>query len=228
MTQAATRTLPCPSAILWDMDGTLIDQTAAIIRCYREVITGLGYAMPDDEVIRRSLGGPMASTMGLFIDTERMTDACKAFRARFPEIMFDGLIVLPGGTELIERAYKARIPQVIFTNKHGDTARQVSRYAGFSKYVPTCIGSSDTEWNKPDAKLTQHVLNAIDASVEDAIIIGDSPTDVAVAVNAGLACYCVATGAHSIDELMEAGAVAAFNSLVELGQNIDLPAPSSL
>lgn len=220
-------TLPRPAAILWDMDGTLIDQTAAIIRCYADVIAGLGHPPPDDAVIRRSLGGPMASTMGIFVEEAQMEAACRAFRKRFPEIMFDGLVVLPGGMELIERAYKARIPQVLFTNKHGDTARQVSRYAGFSKYVPRCIGSADTKWHKPDAKLTQHVLDEIAAFADGAVIIGDSPTDVAVAQNAGLRCYCVATGAHSVEELLAAGADAAFENLIGLGRALNLPASST-
>ena len=222
MNSNSTIQLPRPTAILWDLDGTLIDQTAAIIRCYREVILDMGYPQPDDNAIRRSLGGVMAATMGLFVEAERMDEACKAFRKRFPEIMFDGLILLAGGIELIERVYKARIPQVIFTNKHGDTARKVSRYAGFAKYIPICIGSADTEWHKPQLALTQHVLDQIEVSAEGSIIIGDSPTDIAVAQNAGLTCYCVATGAHSLNELMEAGADAAFGSLIELGQAIKL------
>ena len=151
-----------------------------------------------------------------------MDEACKAFRKRFPEIMFDGLILLAGGIELIERVYKARIPQVIFTNKHGDTARKVSRYVGFAKYIPICIGSADTQWHKPQLELTQHVLDQIEVSAEGSIIIGDSPTDIAVAHNAGLSCYCVSTGAHSLEELMEAGADAAFESLIKLGQAIKL------
>lgn len=216
------KSLPRPSAILWDLDGTLIDQTAAIIRCYGEVITQMGYSTPDNDVIRRSLGGTMASTMGIFVEESRMDEACQAFRARFPDIMFDGLIVLPGGPELIERAYKARIPQVIFTNKHGNTARQVSRYVGFARHIPTCIGNTDTEWHKPQAELTDHVLRQIGASPQGAIVIGDSPTDVAVAQNANLGCYGVATGAHTTEELLEAGARAAFRSLIELGQSIDI------
>ena len=222
MISSAKTQLPPPKAILWDLDGTLIDQTAAIIRCYREVIENMGYPQPDDDAIRRSLGGVMAATMGLFVEANRMDEACKAFRLRFPEIMFDGLILLAGGKELIERAYKARIPQVIFTNKHGDTARKLSRYAGFAEYIPTCIGSADTEWHKPQLALTQHVLEQIEVPVDGSVIIGDSPTDIATAKNAGLACYCVATGAHSLNELIEAGADAAFGSLIELGQAIKL------
>ena len=222
MTSSATTQLPSPTAILWDLDGTLIDQTAAIIRCYREVIEEMGYPLPDDDAIRRSLGGVMADTMGLFVEADRMDEACKAFRLRFPEIMFDGLILLAGGKELIERAYKAHIPQILFTNKHGDTARKVSRYAGFAKYIPICIGNADTEWQKPQLALTQHVLEQIEVSAKGSIIIGDSPTDIAVAQNAGLSCYCVSTGAHSLEELMDAGADAAFESLIELGQAIKL------
>ena len=222
MIPSAKTQLPSPKAILWDLDGTLIDQTAAIIRCYREVIEEMGYPMPDDNTIRRSLGGVMADTMGLFVEADRLDEASKAFRLRFPEIMFDGLILLAGGKELIERAYKAHIPQILFTNKHGDTARKVSRYAGFAKYIPICIGNADTEWQKPQLALTQHVLEQIEVSAKGSIIIGDSPTDIAVAQNAGLNCYCVSTGAHSLNELMDAGADAAFESLIELGQAIKL------
>ena len=221
MISSAKTQLPSPKAILWDLDGTLIDQTAAIIRCYREVIEEMGYPLPDDGAIRRSLGGVMADTMGLFVEADRMDAACKAFRLRFPEIMFDGLILLAGGKELIERAYKAHIPQILFTNKHGDTARKISRYAGFAKYIPICIGNTDTEWKKPQLLLTQYVLEQIKVSAQGSIIIGDSPTDIAVAKNAGLTCYCVATGAHSLNELMEAGADAAFESLIELGQRLN-------
>lgn len=220
MNSTTNLSLTRPTAILWDLDGTLIDQTASILRCFAEVITQMGYPTPADSAIRRSMGGTMAETMAIFVDALRLDAACLAFRTRFPEIMFDGLIVLPGGPELIERADKARIPQALFTNKHGETARQVSRYAGFAKYVPTCIGSGDTQWQKPQPELTHHVLARIDAPAEGAIIIGDSPTDVAVARNARLSCYAVATGAHSCEELLEAGASAAFPSLPALSQSL--------
>lgn len=211
-----TPTLSRPKTILWDMDGTLVDQTAAIIRAYGDVIESMGGGIPDPDVIRRSLGGPMASTMALFIDDAGLGEAAKRFRLRFPEIMFDGLIVLPGGLELIESANKAHIAQVIFTNKHGDTARKVSEYAGFSKYIPICIGNTDTDWHKPQVKLTRYVLDQINASAAGACMIGDSPTDIETARNAGLPCYGIATGAHSTDEMLAAGAEASFNSLVEL------------
>ena len=210
--------LPTPQAILWDMDGTLIDQTAAIIRAYSDVICAMGGERPDSDAIRRSLGGTMRSTMALFIEQAELTEACQRFRLRFPEIMFEGMIILSGAAELIESSYNAGIAQIIFTNKHGDTARRVSQYAGFAKYIPHCVGNTDTDWHKPQPELTRYVLDQIQATAEGACMIGDSPTDVETAHNAGLPCYGIATGAHSSEELLQAGAQAAFNNLLELKQ----------
>lgn len=214
--------LPHPQAVLWDMDGTMIDQTEAIIRCYADVVTHMGYERPDPHIIRRSLGGPMPSTMALFIDSTRLEEACQAFRAHFPKMMYEGLIILPGTIELLKLFADADIPQAIFTNKHGDTARAVSKHTGFSKYTTACIGNSDTNWHKPQAELTQHVLQKIGADKTGAIMIGDSPTDVETASNAGIPCYCVATGAHSKSELAEAGATAAFDSLLDFKRCLSL------
>lgn len=198
------------------MDGTLIDQTRPIIDCFTEVITAMGYAEPPAEEIRRSMGGPMASTMGLFVGPERLEEACAAFRKRFPEIMFKGLIVLPGALELIEFFAKKNIPQAIFTNKHGDTAREVSAHCGFSQHIPVCIGDTDTKWAKPNHELTRYVLGQINAATEGSVLIGDSPTDARTAQNADIAFYGVSTGAHSVEELQAAGAIVTCSSLTEL------------
>ena len=203
-----------PGAVIWDMDGTLIDQTAGIIRCYSEVVAALGHPEPDPGEIHRSMGGPMAQTMALFVPPEDLNAACLDFRQRFPDMMFEGIIVLPGALELVRKFHKAKIPQAILTNKHGPTAREVCRHCGFANYIQVCIGNTDTEWSKPDPLLTRHVLEAIDAEqAPGAILIGDSPTDVATAKNAGLECYTVASGAHSTEELHAAGGVEAVESL---------------
>lgn len=210
------QTISTPTAVLWDMDGTLIDQTVGILRCFTEVITGMGFAEPDPATLRRSLGGPMASTMGIFVPREHLDEACARFRARFPDVMFDGLVILPGAIDLIREFHRRGLPQAIFTNKHGETARKVSDHARFSEFIPVCIGHGDTTWHKPQAELTRHVLSQIKAGPEGAILIGDSPTDIETARNAGLDCHAVATGAHSTEELLEAGAKTAFHSLNEL------------
>ena len=156
----------------------------------------------------------MADTMALFVRPEELDTACREFRAHFPDLMFDGIIVLPGARELVHRFHQAGIPQAILTNKHGPTAREVSRYCGLDACIQVCIGNTDTEWSKPDPALTRHVLGSIDAlNATGAICVGDSPTDVATARNVDLQCYGVSTGAHSAEELLTAGAAEVASSL---------------
>lgn len=198
------------------MDGTLIDQTAGIVQCFTDVTIEFGNESPDPSIIKRSLGGPMAETMALFVSKNDVAAACLRFRERFPEIMYDGLIFFDDASTLVDAFADLGIPQGILTNKHGPTARAVSDHLKLSSKIKVCVGNKDTEWKKPQAELTNHVLSALGSNYEGACLIGDSPTDVETATNAGLPCYCVATGAHSVDELIDAGAVAAFNTLSEL------------
>jgi len=198
--------LPLPSAVVWDMDGTLIDQTASILRCYVEVIKRMGQPAPDNKEIHRSMGGPMAETMARFVKPQQLEEACATFRTRFPQIMFEGLIILPGAADLIAFFAQNNIPQAILTNKHGATARAVSTHCGFANQIHLCIGNTDTQWSKPDVNLTRHVFAQMNAEPEGAALVGDSPTDGETARNAGINFYGVSTGAHSQAELAEAGA----------------------
>ncbi len=206
-------THPQPLAVLWDMDGTLIDQTVAIVRCYEAVIAELGHPAPDRQAIRRSLGGPMASTMALFVEDSQLEDACQQFRARFPEMMYDGMVILPGALACMKYFAGLKIPQAILTNKHGETARAVSKHCGFDTFVRVCLGNGDTEWSKPEPELGRTVLERLGIEAAGVIMIGDSPTDVATALAIDIPCYAVATGAHRAAELQVAGAHASYPCL---------------
>lgn len=195
------------------MDGTLIDQTGPILRCFTDVITALGYPEPPEQEIRRNLGGPMAATMELFVDADHLDQACSSFRKRFPQLMYEGLEILPGALGLIEYFSSRNVPQGILTNKHGPTARLVSEHCGFSRFIPVCIGNTDTEWAKPDPELTRHVFEKMGASLDGAVLIGDSPTDAESARRVGISFFGVATGAHSSEELKSAGAELAVDNL---------------
>lgn len=215
-------TIPRPRAILWDMDGTLIDQTEAIVSCYAAVLKDMGHEQPDSKKILRSLGGPMASTMALFVEPAKLDAACKHFRACFPKHMFDGLEILPGALQCIKAFADAAIPQAILTNKHGTTAREVSAHCKFDTAIKVCFGSSDTQWNKPDPQLTDLVLEALNCARSGTILVGDSFTDIATAKAADIHCYGITTGAHTREELDAAGAKATFLSLIDFLGSIDL------
>ena len=205
-----------PAAVLWDLDGTLIDQTHGIISCFQKVIRTMGFQEPDPHRIRRSLGGPLPVSMALFVPPEQVEEAVRHFRAEFPSIMMDGLVLLDGGMACLKRLSEMKIPQAILTNKHGPTARQVCESTGISQWIQVCVGNVDTAWSKPDPKLVAHTLGQLSVQSEPVWMMGDSPTDVLTALNSRLIPYAVTTGAHSAAELKAAGAADVFESLMEL------------
>ena len=207
-----------PDLVLWDMDGTLVDQTNSIIRCYHEVIQAFDQSNPTPLDIKRSLGGPLNHTLSLFLPEDSIEKASKLFKETFPKYMFEGMIVLEGASELIEQLNVKGVPQAIITNKQGVNARAVSKKCEFDRYIKVCIGNGDNRYEKPQVKFTESVVQAVGGEYNNIVLIGDSPTDVKTALNYKAKCYAVATGSHTKDELIEAGANKVFNSLNEIIQ----------
>ena len=208
-----TRNLP--DLVLWDMDGTLIDQTPSIIRCYREVFSQLGDMIPNEDAIKRSLGGPLKATLSEFLPPEKVEPAQLLFRQLFTNTMFEGMRIMDGASELIEKLDVQNISQAILTNKQGDNARKVSAFCGFDTVIKVCIGHGDNAYQKPDPKFTQEAIDCFPdcKKLESIVLIGDSPTDVQTALNYKITSFAVATGAHSIQELSESGAHYTFSSI---------------
>jgi phosphoglycolate phosphatase-like HAD superfamily hydrolase len=205
-----------PDLVLWDMDGTLIDQTESIIRCYHEVIESFGYSKPNPLNIKRSLGGPLTHTLSLFLPEDSVEAARISFKETFPKYMFEGMVILDGALELIEKLNIKGIPQAIITNKQGENARAVSKKCGFDQYINVCIGNGDNPYQKPQIEFTEAVIQALGGDFKNIVLIGDSPTDVQTALNYKADCFAVSTGSHNQHELAEAGAKKVFGNLNEL------------
>jgi HAD superfamily hydrolase (TIGR01549 family) len=77
----------------------------------------------------------------------------------------------------------------------------------------------DVEASKPDPDLVCAALEK--AGTSDGVMIGDTPWDIEAARRAGVETICVITGGFSRHELIEAGAVAVYESVGELRQHLD-------
>ena len=205
-----------PDLVLWDMDGTLIDQTDSIIRCYHEVIQSFGLSKPSPIDIKRSLGGPLTHTLSLFLPEDTVEAASILFKETFPNYMFEGLVVLDGAKELIKLLNERGVSQAIITNKQGVNARAVSEKCCFDKYIKVCIGNGDNPYQKPEVEFTKSVIKSLGGEYKHIILIGDSPTDVKTALNFNIDCFAVTTGSHTKQELCVAGAKKTFKNLNEL------------
>lgn len=216
---------PHVKAVLFDLDGTLVDHFRVIYRCYEYALAKLELEPVSYEKVRASVGGSIVITFGKLIPKELVEDAVRHFREEFDRIWHEDIEVLPGAEWLLEALHARGMKLAVFTNKEGGRARQLLEHVGLSQRLDGVYGTLDTPWRKPQPEFTHHVLKELGADPAHAIMIGDSPYDVDAAAVAGMPCYTVATGSHTVEELREqTRADGIYENLYALGEAVfDIP-----
>ena len=191
--------------ILFDLDGTLIDHFTTIAKSVNFAQRHLGLAESDYATVRATVGGSVPITLGKLCGEENASAAEPLFREHFDEIIFDDLAALPGAEWLL-RALKARGDTLgVFTNKYAGHTRSSLAHLGLDQWLDVIIGTGepDCPYRKPDPRFTAHALEQLGCASNEAIMVGDSPYDLAAAEAGCLDCYLVSTGSHSAEELAE-------------------------
>jgi phosphoglycolate phosphatase len=201
---------------LFDLDGTLIDHFIAIHRCYAHTLPQLGLPAPTAAQVRAAVGGGLENALRRFVPEARLPEAVAIYWAFWNDHMLEEVTAMPGALELLHGLALRGVRLGVLTNKRGDSSRLICDRLGFTPYLGSVVGAGDTAWLKPEAALTRHALSLLGAGAEGALLVGDSPYDVAAAHNGGMPCWAVSTGTHTAGELRAAGAEAVFASLPEL------------
>ena len=188
-------------AILFDLDGTLIDQFEAIHRAFALTLKSMGLPEPSYNEVKKAVGGASESTMTKLIGQERAKEAVRRLRPIFEKEMLNGLKLLPGAIEILQKCHAGNIRTAVLTNKYGPHARAACDYLKLSEHLQFIIGADDTEWKKPSPNLTSFALRKLGTSSQETLYVGDSPYDYQTAQNVSMPCILLSTGTHSSDEL---------------------------
>jgi phosphoglycolate phosphatase len=208
-------------AVLFDLDGTLIDHFTVIYRCYQYALDKLGLQPVTYDQVRAAVGGSIIITFGKLIPKELAPEAVVHFREEFDRTWHEEIIILPGAEWLLDKLHERGLKLCVFTNKEGDRARKILGHIGMDKKLDGIFGTLDTPWMKPQPEFTNYVLEKMDADPAHACMIGDSPYDVDSAAVANIPCYTVATGSHSVEQLQtETDSAGVYKDLYELGEKV--------
>jgi phosphoglycolate phosphatase len=208
--------------VLFDLDGTLIDNFSALYRCYVYAAEQLQVQPVDYDTMKATVGGSLSVALAQLLGAHQAEAAAALFRKRYQEIMLEDLTVLPGVQWLLEKLSHTDLQVSVFTNKLGTSARQICKVIGLDKWLHDIIGVGDVPEHKPHPEFTKHALKRLNASSESTILIGDSKFDVETAHNSNLKCYIVTTGTHSHDEIasLNPGPDGIFRDFYALGKNV--------
>ena len=88
-------------AIMFDLDGTLIDQFKAIHRAFTRVLVSMNFAEPSFEQVKRAVGGASDTTMAKLIGAENAMEAVRDFDLFSKRKCYLDFISLPGSTKIL-------------------------------------------------------------------------------------------------------------------------------
>ncbi len=196
-------------AVIFDMDGTLLDTLADITDSVNYALGSLGFPLLVISEIRNYVGNGVLRMMELSVpggtENPLFNDAVSLFKRQYAENCrnktrpYDGIMELLEW--LLERGYKT----AVISNKYDTAVKELNQFY-FSEYIPLAIGESSDIKRKPAADMLLTALNRLSVTTEEAIYIGDSEVDIETAKNAGVDCISVAWGFRDRDWLAARGA----------------------
>lgn len=208
--------------ILFDLDGTLIDSTEAILESFHNSFELHGHPHPDNETIKALIGHPldvMYSELG--IEASRVWDFVDTYKEHYRKISTQKTVLLPGAAEAVEAAKQfARLG--IVTTKTGKYSRVLMEHFGLMEHFEVLIGREDVHNPKPHAEPIEKALEQMQVMKERCWMIGDTRLDIASAKNAGINSIGVLSGydnakqLRTLTDIIEKDALRAVQRLAKL------------
>ena len=207
-----------PPAILFDLDGTLIDSIELILGAARHAFTGFEGRAPSDEEWRAGIGRPLQTVLREFASDD--AEVARLFgRYREYQLEHHDRLIRPyaGILDVVRRLAEAGHPMALVTSKSDWMAEKAMVLVGLDRYIPTIVGCDTCVNHKPHPEPVERALALLGVPAGRAIFVGDSPHDIESGRAAGVATVGVAWGAFTREELERAGAAVVIDRVEELG-----------
>jgi len=210
-------------AVLFDVDGTLVDSNALHATAWREAFRHFGVDLPL-ETIRKQIGKGGDNLIPTLLPeelVERRQKEIEDYRSElFQHCYLPEVVPFPGVRALFERLFADDIRIVLATSSKQAELSFHQNLIACADLVSAAISKDDAERSKPCPDIFEAALEKIGPIDKAEVrVVGDSPWDVKGACGAGLSTIGVLTGGFSEDELREAGAVAVFGGPEDLLAN---------
>jgi pyrophosphatase PpaX len=206
-----------PAALLFDLDGTLIDSIELIMRSMRHAFDGHATASPTDAEWRALIGRPLRDSFREFVTEESEIDHLFGRYREYQLEHHDRLVRPYDGIVAAIQGFAAEgHPMAIVTSKADWLAQRALVHVGLDAAIPVVVGCDSCTRHKPHPEPVERALALLRSTPADAIFVGDSPHDVESGRAAGVRTIGVTWGAATGDELARAGADVVIHEVEQL------------
>ena len=189
--------------ILFDLDGTLIDSTEAILESFKRAFESFGKKAPSASEILPQIGHPLFDMfVNLGVDSTLAPEYVAKYKEHYQRVHTQKTKLLPQAKEAVELAFNRGARLGVVTTKTGKYSKELLEHFGLMHYFETLVGSEDVKKHKPDPEPILKALNDMNVTKRnDIYMIGDTCMDMQAAKNAGVLGIGVEFNYTPLDEL---------------------------
>ncbi len=196
-------------AILFDLDGTLLDSLEDMKDSVNHVMREFGFPEHTTEEIRTFVGNGIRRLIERSVpeDTDPRTceAALKVYRSYYNDHCMIKTKPYDGVPELLAALKKEGFAMAIVSNKNEEAVEEMREHY-FGDLVPLAFGQSDAVPKKPDPSMVYAAADRLGIPKERCIYVGDSEVDIETAKNAGIDCITCLWGFREKEFLLAEGA----------------------
>jgi len=194
-------------AVLFDLDGTLVDSYAALAEAVNFARREHGLPELSAARIRDFVGQGLDTMLRRAFDVDTVPRSVKdAFESRYDEICCEASTILADVESTLATLHGLGVAMAVCTNKPTSFSKKILTFLQLAPYFRAIVGPDLAGARKPEAKHVLHTLEATSCAPSDALFVGDMPIDVHAARNSGIDVAVVSTGSSTAAALKAAGA----------------------
>lgn len=210
------------TAVILDVDGTLVDSNDAHAQAWVDTFRESGYDVPFEKVRPLiGMGGEKLIPAAAGIDPE--SDEGRKLSDRrgslFLEKYLPTLHPFPGIRPLLERMRSEGRVLVVATSADREESKGLLKLAAIEDLVESSTNADDADRSKPDPDIVQAALKKAGCPPEQALFLGDTPYDIDAGRESGVPVVALRCGGWEDDEL--AGAIAIYDDPADLLDNYE-------
>jgi HAD superfamily hydrolase (TIGR01509 family) len=208
-------------AVLFDIDGTLVDSNYLHVHAWQRAFSDEGLAVESWRIHRR-IGMDGSKLVDELVPdvSAAAADRLKDLNSRYYKELTGLLRPLPGALALLDTVAQMGLQVVFATSAPEDELAILRKVLGRDDIVSAVTSSGDVETAKPEPGIVEVALKRADVGADRAVFVGDSVWDVRAARRAGVSCICVESGGIDRRLLEEEGAIAVFETPGDLADHL--------
>jgi phosphoglycolate phosphatase len=182
-----------PEAIVWDLDGTLVDSAPDLTSALNTILDKRGFAGHSLATVRTMIGNGVPklvergfNAIGVRLEPTQLDELVTMFVKEYRACATDRTRPYPNVVETLVNVRELDIPMGVCTNKPEALSRQILDGLGLSGYFQSVIGGDTTSKRKPDPLPLLTCIQELDSKPGTSLMIGDSIHDVHAAHAAGV------------------------------------------